>query len=304
VEDEGRGTLHDLALGLDEMESVAGTGSFVWLPEVDQVWCSPGLQRLFDLGESPLAGLADLIRCFDDQDGPLLRERLAEAATGAEAIVGDYRLCLGVDRQRIECRAKRVPPTAPGQPNRVIGTCRDVTDERAFLDELTDFAARDPLTGVLNRFAIVDRLAHALDRLRRHERQVAVLFVDVDRLKDVNDRHGHTVGDHILRSVGRHLSAAVRLGDSVGRYGGDEFVVICEDINVPDEALLIGNRIVERIDIGLEEDPDVRITTSVGVTAAAAGEAPDVVLGRSDAAMYEAKRAGGGRLAFRPPTAG
>ena len=302
--DEAEDTAHDLALGLEEMESVAGTGSFVWLPDVDELWCSPGLRGLLDLGEAALGGMADLIRCFDGQDGPLLRDRLEEATLGAEGIVGDFRAVGGLERRRIECRAKRVSSAAPGQPVRVVGTCRDVTDERAFLDDLTDFAARDPLTGVLNRFAIVDRLAHALDRLQRHERQVAVLFVDVDRLKDVNDRHGHSAGDHILRSVGRHLSAAVRLGDSVGRYGGDEFVVICEDINLPDEALLIGNRIVERVDLSLEEDPDVRVTTSVGVTAAAAGEPPDVVLGRSDEAMYEAKRAGGGRVAFLPPAAG
>jgi diguanylate cyclase (GGDEF)-like protein len=193
----------------------------------------------------------------------------------------------------VQCRARLVD-------GRVVGVFRDVTFERMFLDELTEVAVRDALTGLLNRFAITDRLEHALERLRRQQRQVAVMFIDLDGLKAINDAHGHRRGDDVIRAVSARLLDAVRHEDSVGRYGGDEFVIVCEDIAAPEQAMTIAHRIVERLRLDSSEPGrGVQITTSVGVTVATKDDTAAGVLARADEAMYEAKRDGGGRVAVR-----
>ena len=284
----------------DEIEEVARLGAFSWDPTTGVLAATPGLQRTMGLPRAGPWTLDQFLDRFEPDDAEVLRDRLDDVAVTGERFVGDYRVVVGGSRCRIECCAALAPPP-PGGSARVVGTCRDVTDDRAFIDELVDFALRDPLTGALNRFASVDRLSHALDRLDRLEGQVAVLFVDLEGLMEINDRLGHRAGDETLRALGRHLHGCVRVGDSVGRYGGDEFVVVCEDIHVPKDAGLIAIRIASSVNTPDGGSPLLSITASVGVTAAMAREPADAVIARSDDAMYEAKRSGGGRVVFRPP---
>jgi diguanylate cyclase (GGDEF)-like protein/PAS domain S-box-containing protein len=168
----------------------------------------------------------------------------------------------------------------------------DVTERRELEQRLAEEARRDPLTGVANRTELFEVLTPILQR----GTLTAALYVDLDGFKEVNDQFGHTLGDELLCSVAGRVRAAIRNVDTLARVGGDEFVVICGDLESTDEAIAIGSRIREVLGqpFGLAVG-SVRIDSSIGI---AFGRAPDAdsLLARADQALYRAKRKGRGRL--------
>jgi diguanylate cyclase (GGDEF)-like protein len=166
------------------------------------------------------------------------------------------------------------------------------------VDRLTHDARYDSLTGLPNRVATLERLEAAV-RAVRPERGLAVLFVDLDGLKPLNDTLGHDVADEMLRTMAQRLSSSVRGSDFVGRLGGDEFVVIAESITAPDEAGRLGARLLEAVARPLTGITSAVLTASIGI---ALVRSDDVdareVLRTADEAMYEAKRAGKDRCVF------
>jgi diguanylate cyclase (GGDEF)-like protein/PAS domain S-box-containing protein len=158
----------------------------------------------------------------------------------------------------------------------------------------------DPLTGLPNRTLVLDRIAHALARADRGEASVAVLFLDVDNFKVVNDSLGHRAGDNLLRQLAQRLSDAVRPADTVGRFGGDEFVVLCEDVVDEPMALRIAGRLARVFDepFVLEGDDDVHLASaSIGVVLRdGSQDDPEELLRDADAAMYRAKERGRSRV--------
>ncbi len=170
----------------------------------------------------------------------------------------------------------------------------DVGDRHEAQQALLHQSLHDGLTGLPNRALLLDRLAHAFDRSRRRAQSVAVLFLDVDHFKAVNDSLGHAVGDALLREVAERLRSTVRPEDSVARFGGDEFVICCEDI----EGIAAATAMADRVRDAFTEPftPDghtVRVGTSIGVALAGdATETPEAVLRDADAAMYVAKARG------------
>ncbi|WP_127503124.1 sensor domain-containing diguanylate cyclase [Actinoplanes solisilvae] len=166
----------------------------------------------------------------------------------------------------------------------------------ALTAELTERATRDPLTGLGNRAMLRERLAAALARAGRSGRPVGALMLDLNGFKQVNDAHGHNVGDQLLQVAAERLHTCVREGDTVGRLGGDEFVVFTENVSSARDALLVAERIVtaldEPINIGARR---LRTPASVGVALSHVGASNlDELLRLADAAMYQAKRRGGG----------
>jgi diguanylate cyclase (GGDEF)-like protein/PAS domain S-box-containing protein len=155
-------------------------------------------------------------------------------------------------------------------------------------------AVHDPLTGLANRTLLGDRLRHALAKSERRGSVTAVLFIDLDNFKEVNDRYGHRIGDAVLMELGRRLPMAIRPGDTVARFGGDEFVAVCEDVD-DEAALLVARRILEAIKMPIRTGiAEHSITASVGI--ALGGDDAEVLLGNADAAAYRAKAAGRGRI--------
>ncbi|MCW2968748.1 MAG: diguanylate cyclase [Solirubrobacteraceae bacterium] len=162
--------------------------------------------------------------------------------------------------------------------------------------ELAHQALHDALTGLPNRGLFLDRLAQALARIGRHSSALAVLFCDLDRFKVVNDSLGHGAGDMLLVDVARRLEDVLRAGDTAARFGGDEFVILCEDITGAHQAIAIA----ERVSAVLEApfvlgDDEAFVRTSIGIAMASGQQArPEALLRDADAAMYRAKERGGG----------
>jgi diguanylate cyclase (GGDEF)-like protein len=155
-------------------------------------------------------------------------------------------------------------------------------------------AVHDPLTGVANRTLLRDRLQLAVARSARERGATAVLFVDLDGFKEVNDAHGHAAGDTVLVEIARRMQTAVRPGDTIARLGGDEFVAVCEDVD-EETALAVGRRLQEAIHLTFSAgDVEHRLSASIGIALGASD--PDELLANADAALYQAKAAGRGRI--------
>jgi diguanylate cyclase (GGDEF)-like protein/PAS domain S-box-containing protein len=178
----------------------------------------------------------------------------------------------------------------------VVLNVRDVTARKAAEDELRRLALHDRLTGLPNRTLFLERLTHALERGR--DTRTAVLFLDLDGFKDVNDSHGHDAGDQLLLEVARRLGPAVREGDTVARFGGDEFVVLCEDAGSEQDVVLLGERLLRELRLPIVVgDHQVLPGASIGIALGPPGSAPELIR-QADAAMYRAKELGGGTWAL------
>jgi diguanylate cyclase (GGDEF)-like protein len=162
--------------------------------------------------------------------------------------------------------------------------------------ELAHQAMHDALTGLPNRALFYDRLGQALNRVGRQGTAVAVLFLDLDRFKLINDSLGHGAGDKLLVAVAERLAGVLRAGDTAARFGGDEFVILCEDVSGERQAIAIAERIASELDgpFVIESD-EVFAHTSVGIALATEpGARPEALIRDADAAMYRAKERGGG----------
>jgi len=169
---------------------------------------------------------------------------------------------------------------------------RDISRRKELEEQLGHLALRDPLTGLANRTLLLDRLGQSLARAARSGAPTAVLFFDLDRFKLVNDSLGHAAGDTLLRELAARVTAAIRPADTAARFGGDEFVVVCEDLDEPG-AVELADRIAAAMSVpfALAEAPhaELHVSTSVGIAIAHAGDDPAKVLGDADSAMYRAK---------------
>lgn len=196
--------------------------------------------------------------------------------------------------------------SAHGVLEGTIGTFVDITERKAAEELLEHQALHDPLTELPNRALFTDRLEQALARTSRRPGLVAVLFIDLDRFKVINDSLGHSVGDALLIRIGERLRRTIRRGDTVARLGGDEFAILLEEIPEKPVALETAGRLQEALAEPLEiQGTPVRLTASIGIAFHDAADdlGRDSLLRFADIAMYAAKRRGGdGYHVFDPVT--
>ena len=182
------------------------------------------------------------------------------------------------------------------RPQYFAAQMQDITERKQMELELAHRALHDALTGLPNRALLTDRLFHGLAGSRRRGSQLGVMFLDIDQFKVVNDSMGHSVGDALLRLAAERIGLAIRPGDTVARFGGDEFVVVCDDTSGV-ETEQIAERVLESLSqpctVGQD---DVHITASLGIAISDDDATPESLLRDSDTAMYRAKERGRGRI--------
>ncbi len=187
---------------------------------------------------------------------------------------------------------------ASGEPLYLIGHVQDITQSREMREHLAHAAIHDPLTDLPNRDLFADRLEMALRRGKRSGHRVAVMFLDLDRFKMVNDSLGHEVGDRLLQALAERMSGALRASDTLARFGGDEFTVLCDEVADETHALEIADRLRSTMGEPLTEvGGETFVSFSIGIALSTdADESGSTLLRQADTAMYRAKERGPGRV--------
>src|SRR5580692_3946395 len=190
-----------------------------------------------------------------------------------------------------------------GQATGMVVVFRDVSAARAMALQIAHSAEHDFLTGLPNRMLLNDRITQAIALAQRHTKEVAVLFLDLDGFKYINDSLGHPVGDKLLQSVAERLADCVRASDTVSRQGGDEFVVLLSEVAQPEDAAISARRILQAVARPHSIDQhDLHITTSIGVSVFPDdGLDADTLIKNADTAMYQAKENGRQSFQFFKP---
>ncbi len=187
------------------------------------------------------------------------------------------------------------------QTTHFVATLVDITDFKIAEEKIKHLAFYDPLTGLANRRKLSERLNHSMAMCSREKKQLAVLMMDLDRFKNVNDTLGHLAGDELLKQVAQRITARLRTTDMVARLGGDEFVVLLEDISHQDDAARVATEIVADLSatFQLTQSDDVRIGASIGIALYPQhGKTPELLMDNADIALYQAKDNGRGCFAY------
>jgi diguanylate cyclase (GGDEF)-like protein/PAS domain S-box-containing protein len=264
------------------------------------------LRAVSALGERALAGAALEELASDAVEQlrltlPLERAELRVAGEvlgfGGEARGTDLRFELGPDDELVVWFDRDVDEDETAFLRAVASILGTALVRLRSEERMRHEALHDPLTGLANRTLLRDRLEQALARSARDGIVTGVLFLDLDEFKHVNDRFGHAAGDAVLAELGQRLRAAVRPADTVARLGGDEFVVVCEDVD-EGTALALGERLEAAVRRPLAVGgAEHRLTASIGI--ALGRDDADSMLAAADAAVYDAKAAGRGRVELR-----
>jgi diguanylate cyclase (GGDEF)-like protein/PAS domain S-box-containing protein len=283
-------------------------------------------------GEARFASLvqhsSDLITVLDDDGVVMYQSPSAERVLGhrAEQVVGTPfdRLVEPADRDRlasvlvggsVECRLRDSDGEArqfeilvtdlldDEHVRGIVLNSRDVSERKAFEEQLAHQAFHDPVTGLANRALFGERVRHAVARARRSERGLAVVFLDIDDFKTINDSLGHDAGDQVLLDVAQRIAASVRPSDTAARFGGDEFAVLLEDVGGPQEAADAAERILAALTAPLTvAGKELRVGASLGISVDEGWTGADEIVRNADAAMYIAKRDGKGTYRLFEPT--
>jgi len=188
-----------------------------------------------------------------------------------------------------------------GQITEYIGVFADITQLKASQARLEFLAYHDSLTGLPNRLQLFSSLQHGIDMAEREDKQLALLILDLDRFKDVNDSFGHSAGDQLLQLVAKRLSRRLRVVDTVSRLGGDEFTVLLENIVHTEDAARVAEGIIAdlREPLKLPQVGDIMIGVSIGISLYPQhGNTPEILLQQADAALYRAKEGGRNRYSY------
>ncbi len=275
--------------------------AYVYEPGVNGacLYISPSIERVLGYTQEHWiedGGLWDRMLHPEDADRVVMAE--AECERSGESLVQEYRISRA-DGSVIWIRDEMTVVRGEDGTEEPLfyGVFLDVTDRKRMEAELERLALYDSLTGLPNRALFNDRLLHAIERRGRRQ-ATAVYFLDVDRFKRINDSLGHTAGDEVLREVAARIQRTLRPEDTVARFGGDEFTVLCESVGGVLEAVGVADRLQREIAAPVRAGgAELRLSASIGVALAEPGEevTPSRLVEDADAAMYRAKERGGNR---------
>jgi diguanylate cyclase (GGDEF)-like protein/PAS domain S-box-containing protein len=266
------------------------------------VYQSPSIQRLVGQGPDDLAG-SNYLDLLVEEDAPHVRSLFADVVAAPQTtFTAEYRVRHADGSSRhVESIVSNMidDPTVKG----LVLNTRDVTDRRSLQEELAHQAFHDSLTDLSNRAVFRDRIEHALARGERNEGRLAVLLLDLDGFKTVNDSLGHDAGDQLLIAVAKRLQFQGRSSDTVARIGGDEFGILLEDDADESRARALADRALAAFAVPFEvRGREVFIRASIGISLSVPGHSEtDELIRNADTAMYAAKAAGKGRYEFFRP---
>ena len=295
-----------------------------------------------ELAEVTLRCIGDAVICTDPSGRITFLNPIAETMTGSSLMeaVGKpmdkaFKILDAINRERAPNPMERISEHSPGncspwncilvRPDRseihiqdsvspihdrqgkVMGAVivlRDVSAAWAMTQQIVHATEHDFLTGLPNRALLLDRLSQALLLAKRHMYHVAVLFLDLDGFKHINDSLGHAIGDEVLRSVGRRLRTCIRMPDTVSRQGGDEFVVLLQEVKQPEDVAIAAVRILHALamQLAIGEHEHLCVTASIGIsTYPDDGPDAETLIKNADTAMYQAKENGRRNYQFYRP---
>jgi diguanylate cyclase (GGDEF)-like protein/PAS domain S-box-containing protein len=258
-------------------------------------FASPAAERTLGLKPEDMIGRS-LPELWAGEDGEKLRMFLAEVAAAPSGTVGPVEL--RIERGTKRCVIESVGSNLTQDPA-VQGLAlnfRDISERKALEEQLRQLAFHDPLTLLANRNLFRDRVQHALTLAQRGQTCVAVMFLDLDNFKNINDSLGHDAGDTLLQAVAQRIVQATRSSDTVARLGGDEFAVLVEGLTAITEVERMADALIGVLDLPFTLDGiEVRVAASIGVAFSAIGAGAETLLSNADIAMYHAKAAGKNR---------
>jgi diguanylate cyclase (GGDEF)-like protein/PAS domain S-box-containing protein len=271
---------------------------FVLDPDTTIQYASPSVEQMLSYQASELVGrrLTDYIHEEDRAlVEPVMARRVSRSSDASEAL--EFRVRHGDGRWLYTESSVTNLLENPAVGGMVVNL-RDITERKQFESQLAYQAFHDPVTSLANSVLFRDRVEHALARRRDVGRPLAVLFLDLDNFKSINDTFGHLAGDGLLRTISSRLEGALRVGDTVARLGGDEFAILLEDVEHETRVADVVERLLEVVGMPLSvAGREVSISCSIGVAMASAtvdiAATMDELLRNADVAMYEAKNAGG-----------
>jgi len=280
---------------------VANASDVIMIIGADGVvrFASPAATRTLGLKPEEITGRS-LTQLWGGEDGERLRSFLDEIARTPSGPVGPVEF-------RIERAARIIEGVGSNLSNdpAVRGLAlnfRDISERKVLEEKLRQLAFHDPLTLLANRNLFRDRVQHALTRAQRGDEYAAVMFLDVDNFKNINDSLGHDAGDRLLQAVAQRIIQTSRSSDTVARLGGDEFGVLLEGIGTPADVKRVADALIESLGAPFVLDGrEVRVTASIGVAFSAIDTTAKALLSNADLAMYHAKAAGKNRhVTFQP----
>ncbi|MFZ5877266.1 MAG: diguanylate cyclase domain-containing protein [Nitrospirota bacterium] len=261
-------------------------------------YVNPAFERVTGYAVPDVVGRTPRVLKSGEHDSAFYR-LLWDALTAGRVFNGVFK-----NRRRsgeVYAEEKTIAPIRDGNGRitHFVSTGRDVTERLQDQERLRILATHDALTGLPNRALFVDRLEQAITRARWRKRVVATLFVDLDKFKHINDSLGHSMGDKLLREMASRLSAAVRDSDTVARFGGDEFVILLDDVACEDDIGVVAAKILDAAKPPIElGGTTFSVGASIGISVFPTdGQDPEILVKHADIAMYRAKDAG--RNAYR-----
>ncbi|HLA28251.1 MAG TPA: EAL domain-containing protein [Syntrophales bacterium] len=287
--------LQESELRLRSAQRIARLGSWDWDIRTGKVHWSYELYRLLDIDPATTEVNYEMfVNFIHPQDKERVTQTIEAAVAAMQPFSIDHKILLANGRERFANTEAEMVLDGEGGLVRITGTVQDITVRKEDEEKINFLALYDSLTSLPNRMLFRDRLEQALVLSARHNKQLAVMFLDLDHFKNVNDSLGHNVGDELLQQVAQRLQSQIRKSDTIARLGGDEFTLILQDMKTPEILENMAQRIVDSFaEPFLLQGIKTFVSASVGIAIYPSdSETPDDLLRQADAAMYHAKAQG------------
>lgn len=287
--------LEETAARLEEAQSIAHLGNWEWDVQTGSLWCSDEVYRIFGFKPQEFqATWKVFLEHIHAEDRVSVMQLMTQAASNQQSNSVDHRVILFDETERIVRHSAQLIAASTDQHRRVIGTVHDITEQKRYEEQLVHQANFDELTDLPNRTLLLERLSQAMFSSKRAGKQAALLFIDLDHFKVVNDSLGHILGDQLLKHASERLSDCIREVDTAARLGGDEFAVVLTHTEGEECAAIAARRIIARLsEPYLIDGLETFVSASIGISVYPS-DAKDAVgmLRNADIAMFRAKKLG------------